>query len=446
MKAMSFLIKNYKEIIIFNFLFFLISIFFNIKKFVLAFDFPINEFNSIFLYFSDLTLLFFIFTVCFYLRKRIITFDIKFNALFFYFFILLFFLLGLNIFLAENKILALEYGIRFVLLINFFLSLVLLLKNGIINFGFIFKIIFILGLLQSFLGIFQFLKGESLGLNFLGEPVLNQFFKGVARHQIFVFSFLRSVGTFPHANIYAAFLVLVLLSFYYIWFFGIKKESLLKRIFLGFSIFFVFLSLVYTFSRSGWLAAFLLSIFVLSYSFFNKKLRNKALFLSLILIFYSILIIEDLDWLIRPRFEFVMNSLAINYRLIYNQIGFEIFKENPFGIGFKNQVIYATNNFYYQNKGLIDRIDFQPIHNIFLLFLTEGGVLIFLWVLIFLSYLFFLVIKKEKFSLFKDINFIFSSFLFLIFLFLGFSDHYFLTLQSGRLMFVLVLGLVFSKI
>jgi hypothetical protein len=38
MKAMSFLIKNYKEIIIFNFLFFLISIFFNIKKFVLAFE------------------------------------------------------------------------------------------------------------------------------------------------------------------------------------------------------------------------------------------------------------------------------------------------------------------------------------------------------------------------------------------------------------------------
>ncbi len=445
MNLLLFLISNYKKILIFSFCFFLISLPLNTKKFIIAFDHPLNEFNSVFLYLSDLTLLFFIGTVIYFLKIKKINFEFNFKNRIFQviFFLILFFLL-FSILKAENKILALVFFVRIIFLILMFFSFLILILNRIIKIEIIFLILLLLGLLESLIGIFQFLKGHSLNLWFLGEPVANQFIKGVARYQVFNFSFLRSFGTLPHANIYGAFLVLTLASFYYFWFLDFQKKEILKRILLGLGIFLNILALVYSFSRSSWLAASFLTILILLFGFLKKIFRLKAFYLLLIVLIFYIVLNKELDWLIKPRINLPADSPSVNYRLIYNQIGFEIFKDKPLGVGLNNQLIYGINNFYYQKKGLFDKVEFQPIHNLYLMFLTELGIGFFIFSLFCLLFIFYFILKNKDF--FNNLNFVIFLFIFLVFLFLGFMDHYFYTLQSGRLMFFLIFNFLLSFI
>jgi O-antigen ligase len=80
---------------------------------------------------------------------------------------------------------------------------------------------------------------------------------------------------------------------------------------------------------------------------------------------------------------------------------------------------------------------FQPVHNIFLLTLSETGfmglgALLFLVVLVMKKVL----LQKEK---------IFLSIPFLIIILTGFADHYWLTLQQTQLLLGILGGLIFKK-
>ena len=146
----------------------------------------------------------------------------------------------------------------------------------------------ILGFFQSLVGFFQFVFHKSLGLYFLGESFLSPLNGELARVFIGGGRLLRAYGTFPHPNILAAFLVLSLLSTYFLY----RKKFFILFLFL---IFINWLGLVLTFSRAGWIIGLMVSII-----FFITN-RNKDLFFIILttlailcLIFY---------WAILPRIE-----------------------------------------------------------------------------------------------------------------------------------------------
>lgn len=83
------------------------------------------------------------------------------------------------------------------------------------------------GAIQSMIGFGQFVLQRDLGLAVFGESVLSPLNRDVARTFIEGGRLLRAYGTFPHPNILAAFLVLSLLSLYYL-FINFKKKSILR--------------------------------------------------------------------------------------------------------------------------------------------------------------------------------------------------------------------------
>jgi hypothetical protein len=100
-----------------------------------------------------------------------------------------------------------------------------------------------------------------------------------------------------------------------------------------------------------------------------------------------------------------------------------------FGVGFNNSTIFIDG---YNYAGTDLRFS-QPVHNIFLLLFSEGGVF---------SLIFFALLIRECAR-----NFINSSYFhiylisFLQILLLGSFDHYFITIHQTLLLFWIVLGL-----
>jgi O-antigen ligase len=107
-----------------------------------------------------------------------------------------------------------------------------------------------------------------------------------------------------------------------------------------------------------------------------------------------------------------------------------MFWQNPLlGVGVNN--FYNNINLFKDNVFLI-----QPVHNIFLLILSETGIIGLVGFLFILLKSFLSILKKQnKYLLFS----------LLAIIFLGMFDHYFLTLQQGQLMLAFIIGASFSK-
>ncbi len=76
----------------------------------------------------------------------------------------------------------------------------------------LFVLIFITGIFQSIIGILQYFYQHSLGLKLLGESVLAPNINNVAKIIIDNDRVIRAYGTFPHPNVFAAFLILSIFS------------------------------------------------------------------------------------------------------------------------------------------------------------------------------------------------------------------------------------------
>jgi O-antigen ligase len=104
----------------------------------------------------------------------------------------------------------------------------------------------------------------------------------------------------------------------------------------------------------------------------------------------------------------------------------------------------GVNNFFINETWLSPSLPLQPIHNIFLLVLSQTGII----GLLAFGYLLFRTIKHVAQMSFesqfrKNIR-IFSLLALCVFLFIGLVDHYFFTLQQGQLLTALIFGLSWS--
>lgn len=254
---------------------------------------------------------------------------------------------------------------------------------------------------QSALIMLQFILQRSLGLWFLGERTFSSSTVAIAHFQIWGAQYLRPYGTFPHPNLAAAFLVIYLV---------ILASGKLPIVPSIFSV----LAVLMTHSQAALLALIASVIAQVK----NKK--HLAIAGGLLVLFL---------WLF---FKVLIQSQIASAaeRIVLMQAALDIAKVHPvLGIGSGNFIfeLAKLNLFSLSEIRLL-----QPVHNVFLLILTENGII----GLLLLVLLFWVVLKnattRSKIALLAAI---------LVFLSV---DHFLWTLQQGRLLLALTIGYIAS--
>lgn len=275
--------------------------------------------------------------------------------------------------------------------------------------SFFFKGVIISLIYTSVLALGQFLKQSSLGgvWYFLGERSLNLSTFGVARAMIFDNLILRPYASFPHPNVLAGFLVLSVLTIA-VWCPFIIKKRILTRIAVLLSL----IALVLTGSKSANSALFV-GVFILIF-------RTKAV------VFIILLELILTALLFRNLFSFQEESFIVRQQLIY--FSWDAFKSNVlFGTGFGTSPLYSLVN-HLKTTNLT--LSGQPVHNIFILLLSEVGI-------VGISGLFLMMIKffrqRKILSLLLPI------------LWISLLDHYFITLHQGMMAIAVFLGFSLGK-
>jgi len=315
-----------------------------------------------------------------------------------------FFFIFLNFISAQNKPLAIYYYLRLIeAILVFFIYresklsakeiLIPLLSSSF------FQLLLALGQLinkHSLQGIFYF----------LGERYFNLSTPGVAKVTLTGVEILRAYGSFSHPNSLAGFYLLL-----YSFVLTNKKFSklfLLKNIFLLISSVLIFLS----FSKIA-----ITTYLILNAYYFLLNTKNKCVLCGVAKLF--ILVVVSGIFLAAQT-----DPLTIKKRVFLLQNSFFIIKNNLFfGVG-------AGCYLLVQNKLVPRYLDIinQPVHNIFLLFFGQWGVIAF-------GFLYLLAGWFKK--IFKK-----GYLLFLIILITGSFDHYWISLVQNFLLLPVVFSLL----
>jgi len=274
------------------------------------------------------------------------------------------------------------------------------------------------------IGLLQVIRGSTLGglFYFLGERDFNFITPGISHLNIFNLNFLKPYSTFSHPNSFAGYLLAV---FIFLWFWKTKKN---KNIYLKYlTISFICILLLLTFSKSA-LFSLLVVLISLFFNLFSKLKRIK--YISLLIIVTSVLLPIISVFLLRYKNSFTDD---ITERLLLSEMSGQIFKTNfVLGVGLNSFISYLPK----LNTLRVPFWFLQPVHNIFLLFTVETGLVgISILFLAFFKYINYLIRNNKK-------DFIY---ILLIIFMTGFLDHYWFTLQQNMILMFLFLGLSKNK-
>lgn len=261
---------------------------------------------------------------------------------------------------------------------------------------------------SSLIGIIQFLFSSSIGgiFWFLGERAFNLSTPGIALQSFGGIDFLRAYSVFSHPNSFAGFLLVCLL-------FLCPWQTTLSRA----ALFFGLLSFVLTFSQGAWFTA----VCIFAFYVLRKHVSSKLQFLLTIIVATAITIFVTFNHSLHSQ-EFVLRSALAASAL-------KIWTEHPLmGVGLNNFLLYLSR--YIQASAIWF---LQPVHNIFLLLLSETGIVGVGLVI----YCFYKLLLWEAKPLLL--------YCLIAILLTGSLDHYWLTLQQNQILFAIILGLIAKK-
>ncbi|NTV30654.1 O-antigen ligase family protein [candidate division WWE3 bacterium] len=284
----------------------------------------------------------------------------------------------------------------------------------------------------AIVGWIEFLNGQSLGLQLIGEWRFTVQTPGVAKTILFGHEWLRAYSVFPHPNVYGGVMAAFGLIFIHRALSArIKNDLLLFRIFLIFSVIFI-VSVMVSFSRSALIGLCVGSLLYVPLMIQIIRRRQLALFevvsggivfigISAVLV-SRIIALFGWDYLSFLRRQ-GLNTIAVNMWLDSMWVGVGL-----------SQFISKLDS-YWHALGFARYV--QPVHNIFLLILVETGIIGFVsfWLGIIMS-----IVKKRSTVILPLYS------LFILIGITGMIDHYWWTLQSGMLMLFLTFGLSLSTI
>lgn len=286
--------------------------------------------------------------------------------------------------------------------------------------GSISKVLFFSILLFSTIGVLQLFLGKTLGGIFywLGERSFSVFTPGIASINLFGRNYLRMYSTFPHPNSLAGYMGL---AFVFLAFNQLTNNKFI--IICGYLIMSVVFIL--TFSMSAYVA---ILACVILYLIFKKKIINqRAITLFIVLNF---LVSFYLTILSKPLLQTDINfSKSSRERLILGNISGEIISKNwVSGTGLNTFIVNEISYGHLENSIWL----LQPVHNIYLLTLTETGLLGATMLL----YLFYRLLVNNIKS-----NKMWGVLVIVFIMITGLFDHYWITIQQNMLLAALLLGI-----
>ncbi len=289
-------------------------------------------------------------------------------------------------------------------------------------------------LMESSISLLQFITGGTLGLWILGERTFSISTSGIAKFDFRGVQFLRPYGTFPHPNVLAGFMVTVPVIL------NVVKDLSRMRppnkwrdssLLLGMTIVLSGVTTILTVSRVALLAGYLETAFLLP-----RKWKMVLVAVVLVLLPFIFIRFSSL---------FSFDSLTILRRAELASSALKLFATSPIlGIGLNNFIPLSA-------EGLVSGPSrfLQPVHNIFLLALSETGLVGLLGLLVMFGYPIIKLFKLSPKPLpCRQAGYPLNPILVIwaVVIFLGMFDHYFLTLPQGYRLLFLVWGLSLSML
>jgi len=310
--------------------------------------------------------------------------------------------------------------------------------------------------LQSILAINQYWLNRSLGWKWLGESVLHSDEAGIPVVLVNGERQLRAHGTLPHANILGgilAYATVILLSWY-----GLIKahwQQLIVWTIITLSL----VALVLSFSRSAWLAVILTSaILLLICIILARQCHLRAKWWQIVITIGVVLGLVGYQWpAVSSRFDITQNDIeqeSVATRIEQWEQFKNIYTAVPwFGLGVGQYTLKLEQDdtklfgWHYDAEeagweySLSHQVwDYQPVHNIYLLALAETGAvggLLLIWLLLSVLVIGWQAAWRNRHLLGWGIWLGYATILII-----GVFDHYFWTLQQGRLILFLGISLV----
>ncbi len=386
----------------------------------------------------------------------------------------------ISIFWADNSIIALFRSIKLLEFYLLYLFIIFKLSSNVPRgtsntlkmfhvehfLRYFIRIIIIVALVHSFVGIVQFMVNGSLGLFFLKESYIGPDLLNIAKVILNGEKHIRAYGLFPHPNIFGGFLVFsIFLTFLYFKMFHVEH---FKRHRMKIVVLIQLLALLLTFSKSAMLGLFigltyLIWKVIVPRGTIIKEGIKKMFYLSL-----RQAGVERWKWLIGLIFVMmiflfflkvdlgVFINKSIEDRLFYIQTmpiippvssvgrsetiensGVIVDKYLITGFGIGQYVNNLANNYH----NLADW-QYQPVHNVPLLILSELGIIglfLFVWFLLELLWskkkMFHPPMLKFRRTSVEQLQIAIFKSILVSFLFIMMLDHYFWDIQQGQIIF-----------
>lgn len=300
------------------------------------------------------------------------------------------------------------------------------------------------GVFESMLGIAQFSHQASIGgiFWFMGERTFNSNTPGIANAALNGELVLRPYGTFPHPNVLAGYLIIVMTMIIS----RLTPESTranLKKMLYGIAILFGTIALVLTMSRVAILVWFVIAISWFIFWFWQKfdynKIQTALALIILIGTISAFFVYSPLGERV-SGFNLQEESVTRRNELITSSLA--MLREHPIiGVGLNNSI---PNLMHYQKSASIF-LFLQPVHNIYLLIASEIGIVGFIFFLWFIKETYKKIMKHQSSNI-KAIVHNPRFILLLTVLVLGLFDHYWLTLQQTQLLFTIVVALGWAPV
>lgn len=305
--------------------------------------------------------------------------------------------------------------------------------------------------LQAVVAIGQYAVNHSLGLKWLGESVLNPAELGIPVVMVDGVRHLRAHGALPHANVLGGYLAVVLvwgLLIYTTIQTGWRKFGYGGLLTLG------LIALLFSFSRAAWLA---FGIALIGWIIWRIGYQRKVSAGGWAIIAVVLVAAISQSPAVVSRFE--ANQIALERESLVSRVNQlsqfkSIYYKYPLiGVGIGQYTLYLEKQdisemgWHYDSSlpGWVYNLshqvwDYQPVHNIFLLVLAEvGWIGEILFILLLLGVLWTggrLLRAQKSLSNFTALSSV------LAIISLGLFDHYLWTLQQGRLILFLTVGMV----
>jgi O-antigen ligase len=292
-------------------------------------------------------------------------------------------------------------------------------------------------LIHASIGIYQFFSQNIVANKYLGIAGQISSNYGVSVLKNSTGRFLRAYGGMPHPNMLGGFIVVAILFLFIVFVKKYSKTNSLIKIALCLSLHILNTGLILTFSRSAYLALFISILPIFFYFIYKKQFYTIKLFVIIFCLSFFVNFVVFNDLIIARMFSSDISSDVSGIeRLELNKQAIFIIKNNLLlGVGLGNYVPHA----FLSNIEQLDIWQYQPVHNIFLLILSEMGIFGLLMFLFILIFCFIENMTNKNIYSFFVINIIIAI------LVISCLDHYFITSFSGLVLLFFIFAINTKK-